>query len=174
MIKMRNIVLMLCLPLLFPMSLAQAEGIPVKGDVEVVLQQHKVVKHGNKESLEAVDRIKPGETVEYQATYRNVSKKTVHELKAILPIPAETEYLSGSARPAKVEASVDGVNYAPIPLRKKIKLANGQIEEQDIPLSEYRSLRWTIGDLAAGQKIPVFARVHLAPAGKATTGEAKK
>ena len=174
---LRNFVLVLFLQLLLQAGLAQAEG-PVKGttrgDVEVVLQQHKVVKHGKHEALEAADGIKPGETVEYQATYRNTTHSAVHQLYATLPIPAETEYLPGSAKPARVEASLDSVNYAPVPLRRKVTLANGQIEERDIPASEYRSLRWAIGDLAADAKITVFARVRLAPVGQAKAEEGKK
>ena len=162
--KLQKIILALFSPLLLLLFLlflqinfAHAEGA-VKSDVEVVLKQLKVVKHGDNEALEAAERIKPGEIVEYQTTYRNVSKHADGQLQATLPIPAETEYLPGSARPAAVQASVDGVNYAELPLRKKIKTAGGQLVEQDIRLSEYRSLRWTIGELEAGRKATVSAR----------------
>lgn len=169
--RLSSILIALCLS--FSLNFAQAEGT-ARSDVEVTLQQHKVVKQGKNELLEAADRIKPGETIEYQAVYRNISKQSVRQLQATLPIPAETEYLPGSAKPAVVQASTDGVNYAPVPLRRKVKLASGQIEEQDIPLSEYRSLRWNIGDLAAGQKTTVSARVRLAPLVQETAEGGKK
>lgn len=173
MLKMHGVITALCLPLLLHMNFAQAEKV-VKGDVEVLLQQHKVVMLGNTEVIEPVEHIKPGEIVEYQATYRNTTHHVIHQLQATLPIPPETEYLPGSARPQPVMASVDGISYAPVPLRKNVKLADGKIEEQDVPVSEYRSLRWAIGDIGAGQKIPVFARVRIAPVSGAVAEEAKK
>lgn len=167
--RLSSILIALCLS--FSVNFAQAE-VAARGDVEVLLQQYKVEKPGKTEVLVNADRIKPGETIEYQAVYRNVSRQTVRQLQATLPIPHDTEYLPGSAKPAGVQATADGVNYAPIPLRRKVKLTSGQIEEQDIPLSEYRSLRWNIGDLAAGQKTTVSARVRLAQTGQAE-GEKK-
>ncbi|MDD4929569.1 MAG: hypothetical protein PHP85_09860 [Gallionella sp.] len=171
MFKIRNLAFVL---LLLQMNFAQAEG-PVKGaagsrlkgDVEVVLQQFKVVVHNGAEELKPVERIKPGEIIQYQATYSNVSDHAVHQLQANLPIPPETEYLPGSAKPAIVEASTDGVTYAAVPLRKKVLLANGKTEERDVPVSEYRSLRWAIGDINAGQKVSVYARIRLAPVASA-------
>ncbi len=163
-------ILVLLFPLLLSANLAQAAAEP-KGDVEIVLKQLKVAKHGNAELLEGVDGIKPGEVVEYQATYHNVSKHAVRKLQATLPIPAETLYLPGTAKPAAVQASVDGITYADIPLRRKVKTTDGRILEQDIPVAEYRSLRWAIGELNAGQETVVSARVHLEPV--ATGGKAR-
>ncbi len=177
MLKLRNVMVALGFVALLQSTWAQAEAplkAAVKSDVEVVLQQHKVTKQGHEEKLEAVDRIKPGEIVEYQATYRNVSTHAISQLQATLPIPAETEYVPDSARPQNVMASTNGVNYAAVPLRKKVKLANGKIEERDVPVTEYRSLRWAVGDLAAGQKTTVFARIRLAPVGQALAEGAKK
>lgn len=177
MFKLRNIIAVLGVVLSLQSGFAQAEAplkSALKSDIEVVLQQHKVSKHGNEEKLEAVERINPGEMVEYQAVYRNVSTHEVKQLQATLPIPAETEYVPNSARPQNVMASTDGVSYAAVPLRKKVKLNNGKIEERDVPVTEYRSLRWAVGDLAAGQKATVFARIRLAPVGQALAEVAKK
>jgi uncharacterized repeat protein (TIGR01451 family) len=142
--------------------------------VEVVLQQFKVVKRGDAEVLESADRIKPGEIFEYQAVYSNVSSHTVRQLQATLPIPPDTEYVPASARPQAVLASVDGTTFAALPLRRKVALPNGKIEERDVPVEEYRSLRWPIGNLDAGRKVTVAARIRLAPIDRAPTGEAKK
>lgn len=176
MLKVRNFAFAL---LLLQMNFAHAEGplaaaSHVKSAVDVVLQQFKVTHQDGIEKLKPVEHIKPGELIQYQATYSNVSTNAVHQLLATLPIPSETEYLPGTAKPAGVMASVDGTTYAPVPLRKKVLLANGKTVEQVIPVSEYRSLRWTIGDLNAGQKTSVYARVRLAPVGEAVAKEAKK
>ena len=121
-VQAANVVTALGLFVLLQSGWAQAEAplkAVVKSDVEVVLQQHKVTQSGSEEKLEAVDRIKPGEVVEYQVTYRNVSKQTVKQLQATLPIPTETEYVPSVRARENVSASTDGVNYAPVPLRKK-------------------------------------------------------
>lgn len=76
----------------------------------------------------------------------------------MLPIPAGFEFLPDTARPPPAKASVDGRVFEPLPLRRVVKLADGRIKEQLVPLAEYRALRWAIGDLAAG----IVARVLLA------------
>jgi uncharacterized repeat protein (TIGR01451 family) len=161
----------LCILLQTGVAYAGSAG---KRDVDVSLQQFKVSKHAQAEVLEVADRVKPGEVIEYQVTYRNTSNHLVRQLQATLPIPVETEYLPNTAHPQGVQASVDGVIYAPVPLHRPVKLANGQVEEREVPVSEYRSLRWVLGDLPANQKTTVSARVRLAPLGKAGMEGAKK
>jgi uncharacterized repeat protein (TIGR01451 family) len=164
--------LMLCI--LLQMGVAHADNAAVKKDVEVTLQQFKVGKRAQAEVLESAAQIKPGEVIEYQATYHNTTKHVISQLQATLPIPKETEYIPNTANPVGVQASVDGVNYAPVPLRRMVKLANGQMTEQDVPVVEYRSLRWALGDLSANQKKTVSARIRLAPVGFAVAGGTKK
>ncbi|MFY9259064.1 MAG: hypothetical protein WAO71_00995 [Gallionella sp.] len=164
--------LMLCV--LLQMGVAHADDVAVKKDVEVTLLQLKVSKRAQTEVLEPVVQIKPGEVIEYQVSYHNTTKRPISQLQATLPIPKETEYIPNTANPAVVQASLDGVNYAPIPLRHVVKLANGQMTEQDVPVVEYRSLRWSLGDLSANQKKTVSARVRLAPIGLAGAGGVKK
>ncbi len=146
---------------------AQAEG-QSQGEVEVLLQQFKVVKRADTEVLESAERVIPGEVVEYQVTYRNTSKRPVRQLQATLPIPPESEYVAGSARPAAVQASLDGITFAAVPLRHQVKLTDGKVEVRDVPIAQYRSLRWSVGELAAGQKAVVSARVRVESSGTAS------
>jgi uncharacterized repeat protein (TIGR01451 family) len=139
-----------------------AENINKK-DVEVSLQQYKVGQAGRAEVLDSSARVKPSEVIEYQVSYRNVSNHLVRQLHATLPIPRETEYVPNSGHPQNMKASLDGVTYEPIPLRRVIRLPNGQVEEQEVPTSEYRSLRWSLGDLPVNQKATVSARMRIAP-----------
>lgn len=132
-------------------------------DVSVTLQHFKLAGNGKLLALGANDPIKPGEVIEYQVTYQNLSGHPVQQLNATLPIPKETEFVPSSAQPSSVLASVDGVNFAPLPLRHIIKLANGRSSEQLVPITAYRSLRWVLGELAVKQKVTVTARVRLAP-----------
>lgn len=170
MLKLSGIVL--CA--LLSVSLAHAENVAKKEIVEVTLQQFKVVKRGQAEALEPVERVKPGEMIEYQAVYRNTSSRAVGQLQATLPVPANVEYLPNTAKPSAVQASVDGITYAPVPLRRSVKLPSGQTEMRDVPVVEYRSLRWSIGDLPANQKVTVSARMRLTPLVKTGMEGAKK
>lgn len=136
-----------------------------KRDVEVSLQQFSVSSAGQVAVLGATGRVKPGEVIEYQVVYHNVSGHSVRQVNATLPIPKDTEYVPESAKPRNVLASVDNLNYAPLPLRRSVKLPNGRVEEQLVPIVEYRSLRWVLGDFSVNQKVTVSARVRLVPLG---------
>jgi len=48
---------------------------------------------------------------------------------------------------------VDGITFAAFPLRRPVRQPDGTVIEQPIPWSEYRALRWSIGDLNAGKSI---------------------
>jgi uncharacterized repeat protein (TIGR01451 family) len=134
-----------------------------QGDVAVELTAQKVMKLADgREQLVKADMAKPGETVEYRAVYTNNGKTGVRELLANLPVPIDMEYIAGSARPATVMASLDGMRFAPVPLKRKVKLANGSEELRDIPSTEYRFLRWEMKALAAGKSVIVSARMRIA------------
>lgn len=113
------------------------------------------------EVLVPADKGQPGDVIEYVATYTNKSGKDLLNLKAVVPIPAGTEYLNGTAKPKPPEASLDGQKFDPIPLKRTVKLADGSAEVQPVPPTEYRALRWDIGELAPGKAAKVSARVRL-------------
>ena len=128
--------------------------------VSVALTQFKVVKGADgKEQLLDASSVKPGDVLEYRATYTNNTGKTVSGLVADLPIPEGLEYLPRSAKPgaALVKAATkDGV-YAAEPLVRKA--ANNKTEP--VPYSDYRALRWTLGQLPAGGEAAVTARAEV-------------
>lgn len=134
------------------------------GDVTVSLTAHRVTQSGGREVLASAERAKPGEVLEYRATYRNDGRQPVTRLEATLPIPAGVEYLGSSALPARVQASLDGRRFAPVPLTRKVRTADGREVVREIPASEYRWLRWTLGTLDAREAREVVARVRVAPA----------
>ena len=138
-------------------ALAQKEGGPVQSRLE----QAKVVRAADgKESRVSADAARPGELFEYTATYENASGKAVRNLEATLPIPAETELVGGSERPAGARASIDGKAFGALPLKRK-KLVQGKEVEETVPLREVRYLRWSAGELAAGQSTVFSARVKV-------------
>ncbi len=132
-----------------------------KGEVSVSLQQFRVQANGEMPILGVAERVRPGEVIEYRVVYHNVSKQVVRQVVATLPVPADTEWVADSAKPTAQEASLDGQHFAAMPLRRQITLPSGQIAWREVPLKEYRALRWHLGDLAAGQQILVSARVRL-------------
>ena len=124
--------------------------------VAVQLTQHKVFTGADgKESLVDGATVKPGEVLEYRATYINKSNTAVKGVVATLPIPEGLEYRPGSARPGAnlVQAATkDGV-FGAEPLSRKV---NGKVEP--VPYSDYRTLRWNLGSLPARGEAAVSAR----------------
>lgn len=134
----------------------------VKAPVSVALAAFKVVRGADgKEQLQSAQRARPGDVLEYRATYANNSPREVKNLQAALPIPLSTEVLLESASPKGVSASRDGRKFAPAPLMQTVTLPSGATQTHAVPLSAYRALRWPVGSLAAGQNVVVHARVRL-------------
>jgi uncharacterized repeat protein (TIGR01451 family) len=148
------VVLALPLPLL---AHAQA-GL----DVSLTARRVAVDARG-KETFTPATEAKPGQLLEYRAAYKNASTAAVREVQATLPIPQGTEYVVSTARPTQPLASLDGRTYAALPLTRKVKLTNGQVVVKEIPVSEYRYLRWSLGAIAAGRTETVSARVRVSP-----------
>ena len=149
---------LLLLPFLSGQSFSQNAN-----DVRVTLKAQKVLhnKEG-KEILQAAERAFPGEVIQYDAIYQNQSKNGVHNLQPTLPIPSGLEYIPQSSTvPAPAKASLDGRNFAAIPLMRAVSTPDGGVKQEPVPYSEYRALRWEIGDLESGKTVAVSARARL-------------
>lgn len=130
--------------------------------LSATLEAHKIVVADGKERVVAASEAKPGDVLEYRATYKNISDKPLKSVMATLPVPATgVEYLVGSAIPTGVQASLDGAQFAPAPLKRLVKLPDGKPQQQLVPAAEYRFLRWPLGDLPAGASKVVSARVRV-------------
>jgi uncharacterized repeat protein (TIGR01451 family) len=128
----------------------------------ITLSSQKVQVGGDgKVTYSKADKVKPGDIVQYSAVYRNRSKSAIARLKASLPIPFGMQYVEKSSRPASVFATVDGIKYEAEPLVRTIKDKDGKGNQVAVPYSEYQSLRWEIGNLEAGKKIEVVARMQV-------------
>jgi uncharacterized repeat protein (TIGR01451 family) len=139
-----------------------------QAEVKVEMKAEKVSIQDGKEALLSAKQAAPGDIVQYTAIYRNKDKSPAKQVLATLPIPAATEYVSGTAIPAGAMASTDGTHFSPVPLKRMVKNGEGKLVEQDVPFSEYRALRWLLGDLAGGESRTVSARVKFrtAPAAR--------
>ena len=133
------------------------------GDVSVRLTAQRVSVVDGKETKSAAEQARPGDVIEYRAEYKNDGSAPVKQLAATLPVPNGMEYLPRTAAPQALHASFDGKTFAPVPLKRRFRLADGREVLRDVPPSEYRYLRWSLGTLGAKQTRAVAARVRVSP-----------
>ena len=133
-----------------------------KNDLAISLTAKKVVVQADgKEKLIAAERAFPGEVIQYDAQYVNQSAKPLTSVAPMLPIPNGMEFVPQSASPAPSEASLDGRQFEPLPIMRKVRMPSGEEKEIEVPATEYRALRWKAGDLAAGATTTITARTRL-------------
>jgi uncharacterized repeat protein (TIGR01451 family) len=135
--------------------------LPLLAEVKVVLTANKIVVVNGAEQRQPADKAKPGDIIEYVAEYRNTAKSSVSNVIATLPVPSGMEYIPDTADPAQVMASTDEHNYAPVPLKRNVRGADGKMVEQQVPFSEYRSLRWKLGEIQGEAGKSVKARMKV-------------
>jgi uncharacterized repeat protein (TIGR01451 family) len=145
-------------------ALVAASVAHAAGGVTVELTASRVTKSQGRDVLAPAEQARPGDLLEYRARYKNDGKAEARGLAATLPIPRGTQYVPGTALPRRVEASLDGHTFAPVPLTRKVRLADGRTVTRDVPVSEYVALRWPLGALPASQSREVTARVRVEPA----------
>ena len=153
------LIVMLCIVALSSMAMA-ADG---DGSVRIALTAQRIVSDRNgKDMFIEAREARPGDVVEYRAVYRNQGKQAVHNVLAILPVPANSmSYVPASASPHQVWASLDGKQFAVVPLMRVTLLPDGKREPRPVPVSEYRFLRWDIGELKPGAQAIVTARMRM-------------
>lgn len=127
------------------LNLAHADN-----SLKMELTANKVVKNADgKISYLPVNTAPTGTVVQYKATYTNTINQNINDLAVTLPIPANMSF-NGEAMPASAQASIDGKNYADMPLMRKV---DGKMVK--VPYSEYRMLRWNIKLLPAKKSAAV-------------------
>lgn len=119
------------------------------------------LREDGREVQEPAQTVKPGDLVQYTVTFKNTSKGALNQVAATLPIPRGTEFVASTVKPEGAMASVDGARFEPMPLKRKVKQADGRIVEVAVPLSEYQSLRWPARTLGAGEQFSASARVRV-------------
>jgi len=136
---------------------AFAETKAAKDPVSVELKTYLISGNadGKQPAAKLVTKVKPNDVIEYRATYTNNTSGKIKNLAATLPIPAETQFLAKS-QPENAQASTDGTNFAPMPLKRKE--GNQMV---NVPLKDYRALRWTIAELPAGKSVTVSAQTRV-------------
>lgn len=118
--------------------------------LKMELQANKIVKTVKGEtSYVAASDAKTGEIVQYRAIYTNLINQPVSDVTVTLPIPVNMTF-TGEAQPSSAQATIDGKNYADIPLMRRV---NGKLVK--VPFSEYKALRWNIKWLPARKSADV-------------------
>lgn len=118
--------------------------------LKMELTANQVIKNAEGKTVYKPVRTAPaGTVIQYKANYTNTVDKDINDLMVTLPIPANMTF-TGDAMPASAQASIDGENYADIPLMRKV---DGKMVK--IPYSEYRTLRWNIKLLPAKKSAAV-------------------
>lgn len=136
-----------------------AQGAPAGFTSKLTV--NRVDVSDDKTPLKPASNAKPGDVLEYSASYSNAGKAAVERVQAVVPVPLGTVLLADSAKPANPQATVDGINFSATPLKRVVKLPDGKSREELVPLSEYRALRWPIGTIAASQSVVVSLRVQV-------------
>lgn len=113
------------------------------------------------EKLRSAEAVEPGDTIRYVATYTNEGPAPVSGLAAVLPIPPSTAFVAGSAAPAAPMASRDGVTYGAIPLQRETIDDQGRRVLVEVPVEQYRYLRWPLDALPPGKSTAVSADVRV-------------
>jgi uncharacterized repeat protein (TIGR01451 family) len=147
-----------------------ALALPVMASAEVIanLTARKVVSApGGGTVYQPADKASPGDVIEYQAVYTNQGKSLVKNLVPTMPIPTGMELIPGSAKPVQVMASLDGMKFETMPLKRMVTLPNGRQELREVPYEEYRFVRWAGGDMTAGGSMMVSARTKMSDIGSA-------
>jgi uncharacterized repeat protein (TIGR01451 family) len=155
------------LPVLATASLtlcAATAGADNHGIVVDVKAAKVAVEADGRQMLASVRDAGPGDVVEYHLTYRNTSSQRASNVIGTMKIPAHRLiYIPDSATLRNLYASVDGVKYSPVPLMRKVKRADGTETAELVPVSDYRYLRWQLGDLPAHGSTSVKARLRIDP-----------
>ncbi len=131
--------------------------------VEVNLTAYQVRTGADQqERLITAESVAPGDVIEYQAVYSNPDPDAVQGVQATVPIPIGVEFIPDSAAPRQLKASLDGKTFEPVPLKRKKRLADGKVIEENVPYAEYRYVQWLISRLGKGEESTVKVRVKVA------------
>jgi len=123
----------------------------------------------NQEELLAADRVVPGDVIEYQLSYENVSNEAVTDLILSGAIPSKTEFIEekstqieGLQFQARSLVSVEPNVFSAPPLLREEKDENGEIQLVEIYPEQYDQIRWLVLDeLESGEKLELSYRVKV-------------
>ena len=110
-----------------------------------------------KEQLKSLKTAEPGQTIQYQLTYKNKGEGALKGLTVTGPIPTNTHFLAKSTRTkvkSELVVSIDGgKTYEKEPVKRMKKMPDGSKKLVVIPADKYTHVRWeTKSALKSGGK----------------------
>lgn len=113
-------------------------------------------------------QVKPGDVLEWRLAAEN-PQGPLRQVILIIPIPKETYYLEGTAKPLSLngatirpEFSFDGgKTYGLPPLKKRVRVVESGKEvekEVEVKPEEYTHARWVLPEFPKGAKLQVSLR----------------
>jgi len=146
--------------------------------VKLELVFFKIITHTTQdgktvEELKPVAQVAPGDVLEWHLRAVNTSDQIIKNVALVIPIPEQTYYLKGSAKPLTIENnkkiiiinpefSYDGgQTFSAPPLFKKVeKIVDGKkvIEKVLVSPEEYTHVRWVVAEMLPKETIEVFLR----------------
>ncbi|KGQ22975.1 hypothetical protein [Thermus filiformis] len=151
-------------PWLLLLALALAQSLSL--DLRPYLVQ---VVDGKEVYQENPTQVKPKDVLEWRLEAENRTEAPLRQVVLVIPIPKETYYLEGTAKPLVLkgatihpEFSYDGgKTYGKPPLKKRVRVVeNGREVEREVEVKpeEYTHVRWVIPELPAKAKVQVLLR----------------
>jgi uncharacterized repeat protein (TIGR01451 family) len=159
--KFRKVALSAALAFMMAASTGTGLAKDAAPQVEGTLNQSRIVVVNGKESIATADKVSPGDLLEYKVRYVNKGVGPAKNLVVTLPIPAGLELAAATDTPKAALASLDGQRFEPMPIKRAVKQADGKEILQDVPLSQYRALRWQVEQLDAGKSANFSARARV-------------
>ncbi|MDE0843688.1 MAG: hypothetical protein OSA85_06460, partial [Psychrobacter pacificensis] len=96
-----------------------------------------------------------GNVLEYQGYFTNTNADRVRKMTVTMSIPDQVELL-GTVAPEFPYGSVDGNNFARMPLRTKV---DNQL--QDVALKYYKAVRWDLEGVGLNDTVAVRYRARV-------------
>ncbi len=150
-----------------PSQMMPVQKVPTQNNISQNQPQNNIIKDTKayvvkmlegQEALIPVTtdvKIQAGDILEYQTTVRNNGSDRIKSMQVTLSIPQEV-VLVGNTSPEFVLASLNERDFYPAPLQTQ---RNGAME--NIALSKYKGLRWTVKNLGLGEVTSVSYRAKL-------------
>ena len=124
---------------------AYAQGL------DLDLKAYKVIVVEGAETFVSADVAAPGDLVEYRATYRNLGKEPLKDVRPEIPVPPGLILVPGAELPAAESALVLGRGYVALPALDQ--------DAKPVAAKRLRALRWKAESLPAGATREVKLRV---------------
>ncbi len=128
-------------------SVAGVSASKVKSPLSSEMKAFVVSKTASgKEKLSSATSAEPGQTIQYQLTYKNNGEGALKGLTVTGPVPANTHYLAKSSQTqvkSEVLVSIDGgKTYEREPVKRMQVMADGSKKMVVIPAEKYTHIRW--------------------------------